>query len=209
MGFADRLRSCLAYSNVMATIAVFLAMGGVTYAVSVPRNSVGTSQLRQKAVTAQKVKNGSVSSTKVKNFSLRAQDFRHGELPTLTAVRADDTDPAAQPARTLKTGRITTSRPGRIWVFGTLRETFLTCTATGQCSSTWGIYLDGRPVPNSGVRLETVAGESDGYAFYALYGISTKVPAGRHVVTLGRADSPHIASVGQLGAQLGALASGE
>jgi hypothetical protein len=208
MGLAGKLRSCLTYSNVMSTIAVFLATGGVTYAVSVPRNSVGTRQLQQKAVTAQKVQGSAISSAKVRNFSLQARDFQRGELPTLAATRADDTDPADQPTTTLKADGITTSTPGRIWVFGTLREAFLTCTADGQCSSTWGVYVDGKPVPNSGVRLETVAGESDGYAFYTLYGTSVDVPAGRHVITLGRSDSPHIASVGQLGAQLGALASG-
>lgn len=208
MAIAAKLRSSLTYANVMATIAVFLAMGGVSYAVSIPRNSVGSTQLRKKAVTGQKVKVDAISSVKVKDHSLRARDFKQDELPGLTEARADDADPAGQPTTILKRGKITTSSSERIWVFGTLREAFLTCGPGGPCSSSWGVYLDGKPVPNSGVRLQTVAGESDGYSFYTLYGASATVPAGQHTVTLGRADSQHSASVGQLGSQLGALASG-
>ena len=50
------IRSKLTYSNVMATFAVFLALGGGAYAaVKLPRNSVGPKQLKNKAVTPKKV----------------------------------------------------------------------------------------------------------------------------------------------------------
>jgi hypothetical protein len=39
-----RIRQHASYANVMATIAVFLALGGTGYALSLPRNSVGTAQ---------------------------------------------------------------------------------------------------------------------------------------------------------------------
>jgi hypothetical protein len=45
------IRSRLTYANVMATVAVFLALGGGAYAVSLKRNSVGPKQLRTDAVT--------------------------------------------------------------------------------------------------------------------------------------------------------------
>jgi hypothetical protein len=46
----------LTYANVMATIAIFLVLGGVSYAaIKLPRNSVGTRQLKAKAVTTSKV----------------------------------------------------------------------------------------------------------------------------------------------------------
>jgi hypothetical protein len=51
-----RLRSCLSYANVMATIAVFVALGGGAYAAfTLPANSVGSRQLRNSAVTPKKV----------------------------------------------------------------------------------------------------------------------------------------------------------
>jgi hypothetical protein len=69
---SDRLRRHLTYANVMATAAVFLALGGVSYAaVAIPKNSVGNPQLRANAVTTGKIKNG----------TLLAADFEPGELP--------------------------------------------------------------------------------------------------------------------------------
>lgn len=51
-----RLRSCLSYANVMATIAVFVALGGGAYAAfKLPANSVGSRQLKNSAVTPKKV----------------------------------------------------------------------------------------------------------------------------------------------------------
>jgi hypothetical protein len=51
-----RLRCCLSYANVMATIAVFVALGGGAYAAfTLPANSVGSRQLKNSAVTPKKV----------------------------------------------------------------------------------------------------------------------------------------------------------
>lgn len=49
----------LNYANAMATTAVFIALGGTSYAVTqLPRNSVGTAQLRNGAVTGAKLSVG-------------------------------------------------------------------------------------------------------------------------------------------------------
>lgn len=51
------------YANVTATLALFIALGGTSWAVStLPRNSVGTPQLRAGAVTGAKVRDGSLSA---------------------------------------------------------------------------------------------------------------------------------------------------
>src|SRR4051794_2946036 len=64
--------SRLTYANVMATIGVFLALGGGAYAaLRVPRNSVGSRQLKANAV----------NSSKVANASLLVGDFKAGQLP--------------------------------------------------------------------------------------------------------------------------------
>lgn len=58
-----RITSRLTYANVIATLALFIALGGTSYAVTaLPKNSVGTQQLKKNAVTGVKVKNGSLSS---------------------------------------------------------------------------------------------------------------------------------------------------
>lgn len=55
----SRLRGKLSYANLVATLALFVALGGASYAaVKLPRNSVGTSQLRNGAVTAGKISKG-------------------------------------------------------------------------------------------------------------------------------------------------------
>ncbi len=67
-------RDKLTYANVMATVAVFLALGGGAYAAfRVPKNSVGTNQLRKNAVTGTKVRDGSLSGN----------DFRRGSIGAL------------------------------------------------------------------------------------------------------------------------------
>jgi hypothetical protein len=56
-GLPARLRRHVTYSTVMATVAVFIALGGISYAtIKLPANSVGTKQLRAKAVTLKKIK---------------------------------------------------------------------------------------------------------------------------------------------------------
>jgi hypothetical protein len=51
-----RLRRHLTYANVMATGAMFVALGGASYAaVALPRNSVGAKQLKAHAVTPSKL----------------------------------------------------------------------------------------------------------------------------------------------------------
>lgn len=62
----------LTYANVVGTLALFIALGGVSYAaVKLPAKSVGTKQLRTGAVTSVKVRDG----------SLLAKDFGKDELP--------------------------------------------------------------------------------------------------------------------------------
>ena len=71
----------LSYANVMATIGVFIALGGASYAaVALPANSVGTKALKKSAVAASKIKTNAVSSAKVKDGSLQQGDFARGTL---------------------------------------------------------------------------------------------------------------------------------
>jgi hypothetical protein len=78
------VRKHLTYANVMATTAVFLALGGISYAaVRLPAKSVGARQLKRNAVTSPKVKNGSLFSS----------DFRAGQLPAGAKGATGDTGP--------------------------------------------------------------------------------------------------------------------
>lgn len=58
------------YANVMATIAVFIALGGASYAATrLPKTSVGAKQLKNNAVTSAKIKNGAVTPAKLSGES--------------------------------------------------------------------------------------------------------------------------------------------
>src|SRR5215204_664015 len=76
-----RITRHLSYANVMATIGVFVALGGASYAaVALPASSVGTKQLKKSAVAAAKIKRNAISSAKVKDGSLQRGDFASGAL---------------------------------------------------------------------------------------------------------------------------------
>jgi hypothetical protein len=50
------MRVRLSYANVISSLALFAALGGGAYAaISLPANSVGTKQLRARAVTPRKI----------------------------------------------------------------------------------------------------------------------------------------------------------
>jgi hypothetical protein len=76
-----RVRSRLTFANVMSLTALFFALGGGAYAMTIPKNSVGALQLKSSAVTGPKVKKDAVTAAKVKDGSLLAQDFKAGQLP--------------------------------------------------------------------------------------------------------------------------------
>ena len=85
----------LSYANVMATVAVFIALSGGAYAAGVlPANSVGTKQLKKRAVTAAKIARGAVTGAAVKNGSLTQADFAANAIPA--GPKGDQGDPGAK-----------------------------------------------------------------------------------------------------------------
>jgi hypothetical protein len=84
-----QLRSRLTYANVMATIAVFIALGGTSYALAtgavgsreLKDNGVRSKDIRNNDVRGKDVRSGAIRSGDVANFSLRARDFAPNQLP--------------------------------------------------------------------------------------------------------------------------------
>jgi hypothetical protein len=57
------IRSHLSFANLVSLIALFVALGGTTYAaVTLPKNSVGARQIKKNAVTASEVKRNAVGA---------------------------------------------------------------------------------------------------------------------------------------------------
>src|SRR6478609_8365985 len=72
----SRLRGHLSYANVIATLALFIALGGGAYAAAtLPRNSVGANQLRSNSVSAAKIRTGAVHSSDIANGTVSLTDI--------------------------------------------------------------------------------------------------------------------------------------
>ena len=72
------IRKRLSYANVMATVAVFMVLGGGAYAVS--KNSVGTKQLKNKAVTNAKIDKKTIKNSRIKKENLKGNRIKDGSL---------------------------------------------------------------------------------------------------------------------------------
>lgn len=71
------LRRHVTYANVMATVALFVALGGVSYAtLKLERNSVKARHIAPNAVRASEIAKRSVGTEEVSNGSLLSEDFR-------------------------------------------------------------------------------------------------------------------------------------
>ncbi len=73
-----RLAGSMTYANVMATLAVFVALGGTGYAAVV----ITGKQVKNNSLTGADVKNGSLATADVHDFSLLRKDFKRGQVPT-------------------------------------------------------------------------------------------------------------------------------
>lgn len=74
----------LTYANVMATAAIFIALGGVSYAAfKLPKNSVGTKQIKDNAISGAKIKAGAITGSKIAAGSIGSSSI---DLKTLGTV---------------------------------------------------------------------------------------------------------------------------
>jgi hypothetical protein len=78
--------------NTIALLALFIALGGTTYAATaLPKNSVGPKQLRKNAVTNKKIAKNAVTGAKVKNDSLTGGDILESSLGRVPSAESADT----------------------------------------------------------------------------------------------------------------------
>ena len=75
------------YANVTATLALFVALGGTSYAAAtisgsdVRNGSLTGSDIKNESLKSRDVDNGSLTNRDLKNGSLLAADFKAGQLP--------------------------------------------------------------------------------------------------------------------------------
>jgi hypothetical protein len=77
----ERVRAHLSYANVMATLAVFIALGGASYAATqLPKDSVGTRELKPESVGAGELKPLAVRHDKLREHSVGAENLRQNSV---------------------------------------------------------------------------------------------------------------------------------
>jgi hypothetical protein len=131
----------LTYANVTATLALFIALGGGAYAAfSLPRNSVGSAQLRK----------GAVRSREIRDRSIRLHDVSPATQKALTGKRG----PAGPP------GPVGTSA-ARLFAVVTAAGAFARGTATSGGRTGVGTYTVGFAQDVSGCGYAATLGSSD------------------------------------------------
>ncbi|MGB7684748.1 MAG: hypothetical protein WBL45_03100 [Solirubrobacterales bacterium] len=100
----SRLRPKLTYGNAIATIALFVALGGVAVAAGLPKNSVGKRQLKRGAVTTAKLAPKAVKVGKLGPSAVLPGNIVDGGITT-SKIGTN-----AVIARSIKNGVITTNK---------------------------------------------------------------------------------------------------
>jgi hypothetical protein len=163
----------ISYSNVMATVAVFVALGGTGYAAT--------------QLTGRDIRDGTISTKDVKNRSLLKKDFKPGQLPrgktgatgatgaqgiqglqgpkgdtgpagpTAAAFGGTALDPDENPETVVAQQQIDLPAAGRLVVQASTSGVSGTCEfensfgadSSGDCVLEIGLYVDGTPVPQT------------------------------------------------------------
>ena len=84
---SGRLRARLNYANVTASLALFVAPGGTAAAaVTLPRDSVGSPQIRKGAVRSAEIADDVVRSSEISDGVIRLADIAGGARRALRGV---------------------------------------------------------------------------------------------------------------------------
>ncbi len=99
----SRIRPRPTYANVVATLALVIAVGGASAfaATQLAKNSVGPKQLKKNAVTGSKIKKNAVTGAKVKDQSLSGKDIDLGKLGTVPSANVANSANALAPHESL------------------------------------------------------------------------------------------------------------
>lgn len=125
-----KIRARLTFANVVACMALFIALGGVGYAATkLPKNSVGAKQLKNNAVTTAKLKAKAVTAAKLGAGAVRAANLGAGAVGTaalangaVTGAKVDTgslgTVPSATRAATAGDASTLQGRPAGAFIQG-------------------------------------------------------------------------------------------
>jgi hypothetical protein len=133
-----RLRSIFARrpspAFVVASLALFISLGGAGYAATVAANSVGTSQLRNNAVSYQKIQAGAVGTVRANLKQIQARIYKTCAANSAVSAIAQSGTPTCSSTLPAETG--TTSNTASVPTTATAPTTI-----TGGTLPTGSSYL--------------------------------------------------------------------
>jgi hypothetical protein len=97
--FPSRLRHHLSYANLMASVAVFLALGGVGYAAA----TINGNNIKKQTIGAGKLKNGTLTATQVKQDALTGGVIDESTLATVPSAQSATSAANAEKAKSAET----------------------------------------------------------------------------------------------------------
>jgi hypothetical protein len=211
----DKRRIRLTYANVVASLALFAALGGSSYAAI----SVTGAQVRDNSLSGRDVRNASLTGRDVRDRSLLAQDFKPGQLragpqgpkgdsgapgakgdqgePGI-AFLAGDLAPPIVPTVSGGAPTVTLARPSRLLVHSVIDSSSFTCAAAAPASCQAQIVpkVDGQAQATSIATLIIPPGQTKSFApATQLLAVTDEVPAGEHKVGIGLAEKGQIAGL--------------
>jgi hypothetical protein len=162
------LRSRLTYANVVATVALFLAIGGGTVyaALELSKNSVKSKNIAKGAVKTADLGKKAVTSPKVRDGTIKVEDIAAGVIPKLDADVTGSATAGPQggvntnvtsPLPLSGTTSFTPSAGDVSAVAAEARFTIATTSATEFCNPAVSVLVNGEP---SRIFVNPESGES-------------------------------------------------
>jgi hypothetical protein len=145
------IRRRFTFANLVSVLALFIALGGASYAATqLPKNSVGTKQLKNGAVTAAKVRDGSLSTA----------DFAAGQIPAGPQGPQGDRGPRGERGDTGERGESVPQTISVVTRYGptvsfegeSAKRSYAAC-ASGEVATGGGYDSENTIIPSTGVRF--------------------------------------------------------
>jgi hypothetical protein len=173
----SKLHGRLTYANVMATVAMFIALGGGAYAAA--SGSIGSRELKNNTVRSQDIRNNQVSTSDLRNNSASGRDIRNDTLTGGDVLESALGEvPKANQATTATTAG-NTNQLGGVAASGYLRTSQLRAGRGDDTAVPASVILD---YPQLGVRIET-DGDADDDNSLVLRNTNTCSPCDINFVT--------------------------
>ena len=179
------MRSWLNYSNVVATIALFISLGAGAYAAGIGRNEVRSRHIADDSIKSRDVKDQTLAGRDIHDESLDFKEIREDRLDVSQFANvvgnAGFCDPNNAAFVDCASVVATAEQDSNLLVIATGGQASQSGPARGQCRLT----IDGAVIAgNNPGEASTDNSEANAANGFALTGVGRSIRAGTHTVSL-------------------------